>query len=168
MQGPKLNIRHASVADLPALLSLRNYYVENSFATFDEQPLSITSLEAWYAGFSPSGPYQLLVAEAEGTLLGFCCSQQYRAHPAFARTIETSIYTDPTYKGQGIGSALYERLFAILRLQGLHRAVVGIALPNDASIALHARLGFSKVGIFSEYALKNGTLISSQWMERSL
>lgn len=52
--------------------------------------------------------------------------------------------------------------------QGLHRAVVGIALPNDASVRLHARWGFRAVGVFDEYAHKHGRPISSQWMQRAM
>jgi len=41
----------------------------------------------------------------------------------------------------------------------------GIALPNDASIALHRKLGFTDVGVFEEYARKNGRYVSSLWMQ---
>jgi phosphinothricin acetyltransferase len=74
----------------------------------------------------------------------------------------------PDASGRGVGSELYERLFADLAGLGLHRAVVGIALPNEASVRLHARFGFRPVGVFDEYACKNGRLISSQWMERAM
>jgi phosphinothricin acetyltransferase len=46
--------------------------------------------------------------------------------------------------------------------------VVGIALPNDASVRLHARFGFRTVGVFDGYAHKNGRAISSQWMQRAM
>ena len=108
------------------------------------------------------------MARDGASLLGYCSSQAYRAHPAFARTIETSIYVAPDAAGRGVGSALYERLFAALAGEGLHRAVVGIALPNDASIRLHERFGFRTVGVFGEYAYKNGRAVSSQWMQRAM
>jgi len=50
----------------------------------------------------------------------------------------------------------------------VHLAVAGIALPNDASVALHRKFGFSDVGIFDEYAMKHGAYISSLWMQRRL
>jgi phosphinothricin acetyltransferase len=149
-------------------MELRNHYVAHSFATFDEQPLSHAFVESWIASFGPQGPHQLLVAEAPGQLLGYCSSQAYRTHPAFARTIETSVYIAPEAGRRGVGSALYERLFQLLRGQPLHRAVVGIALPNDASIRLHQKFGYTPVGVFTDYAVKNGRYISSHWMERAL
>ena len=163
-----MNIENARAADAHALLALRNHFIVHSFATFDEAPLRLPAVQDWIAGFAATGSHRLLVARDGECLLGYCSSQPYRAHPAFARTIETSIYVAPDAGGAGVGSALYERLFAELADQGLHRAVVGIALPNEASIRLHGRFGFRPVGVFDEYAHKNGRPISSQWMQRAM
>jgi phosphinothricin acetyltransferase len=163
-----LNIANARARDAATLLGLRNHYIAASFATFDEAPLRLAAVQDWVAGFAATGPHRLLVAREGDRLLGFCSSQAYRAHPAFARTIETSVYVAPDAAGTGVGSALYERLFADLGGAGLHRAVVGIALPNEASIRLHSRFGFQPVGVFDEYAHKNGRAISSQWMQRAM
>lgn len=163
----RMRVRSATLEDLVPLMALRNWYVENSNATFDESPLSEPAMQAWFSQFG-QGPHRLLVAEHQGRLLGYCSSQQYRSHPAFLKTIETSIYVQPGSGGGGIGSALYEALFQAIAEQGLHRAVVGIALPNEASVRLHERFGFRSIGVFSEYACKRGQFISSQWMERNL
>lgn len=161
-------IRHAVPADLPGLVELRNHYVLNSRATFDTELHTVDSLRPWLQGYATQGRYQLLVADVSGVVAGYCCSQPYRAHPAFARTIETSIYIAPGCTNQGLGRALYESLFHALRDEGLHRAYVGIALPNPGSVALHARFGFREVGVFHEYAEKHGERVSSVWMERAL
>jgi phosphinothricin acetyltransferase len=163
-----LEIEYAGAEDVDALMQLRNHHVLHSHATFDETPLSRQDIVEWMARFRADGPHRLLVGRRGGRLLGFCSSQAYRPHPAFARTIETSIYVDPGAGRGGIGSRLYAALFERLAGEALHRAVVGIALPNDASIALHAKFGFRPVGVFDEYACKNGRFISSQWMERRL
>ena len=167
-----MQIDPASPGDAAALLALRNHYIAHSFATFDEAPLALSDVRAWIDGFRAEGPHRLLVARHRVRLLGWCSSQAYRAHPAFARTIETSVYVAPEAGRAGVGAALYARLFADLAQDPagaqLHRALVGIALPNEASIRLHARFGFRAVGVFDEYAHKNGRAISSQWMQRNL
>ena len=163
-----MNIETARDSDDDALLTLRNHYIAHSFATFDEAPLRLPAVRDWIAGFGAAGPHRLLVARDGARLLGYCSSQPYRMHPAFARTIETSVYVAPDAARAGVGAALYARLFAGLAGEGLHRAVVGIALPNEASIRLHGRFGFRAVGVFDEYAHKNGRAISSQWMERPM
>lgn len=92
------------------------------------------AVSAWIGSFSRSGPHRLFVATEEERLLGFAGSQRYRSHPAFRKTIETSIYVVPDALGHGVGSALYENLFKEISGEGLHRAVVGINLPNEASV----------------------------------
>ena len=163
-----MNIRAAESTDLEALRALRNYYVASSYATFDEQSLTSEDIREWYDGFAENGPHRLLLAEASGALAGYAASQVYRARPAFRKTVETSIYVSPDQGGRGVGSMLYTALFAAIANEGLHRAVVGIALPNDASVRLHEKFGFIRVGTFSEYAIKNDEFISSLWMEKAL
>jgi phosphinothricin acetyltransferase len=163
-----MQIRHATAEDCDCLLRLRNHYIVSSFAVFDEEPLSSESVARWISSFATTGPYRLLVATDGSELMGFACSQQYRSHPAFRRTVETSIYTAPGQSRKGIGTALYTSLLSALEAENLHRAVVGIALPNEASVNLHKRLGFTEVGVFNEYAVKGGRYISSVWLERQL
>jgi phosphinothricin acetyltransferase len=61
---------------------------------------------------------------------------------------------DQEATGRGIGSALYDQLFAVLRHSAIHAAIGGIALPNDASIALHEKFGMMKVAHFREVGFK--------------
>ncbi|MEZ9363362.1 N-acetyltransferase family protein [Vibrio sp. 10N.286.49.E11] len=60
------------------------------------------------------------------------------------------------------------QLFASISDYDVHRVVSGVALPNEASIALHKRFGFREVGVLNEYAKKNGQYISSMWLEKAL
>ena len=57
---------------------------------------------------------------------------------------------------------------AWLEDEDVHRAVAGIALPNEASVRLHRRMGFNEVGVFDEYAIKGDRYLSSLWMQRPL
>lgn len=148
-------------------MALRNHYIAHSNATFDEQPLSMPAIESWMAGFSHQSRHCMWVACIGPEVVGFSSSRPYRDHPAFSRTVETAVYVKPGCTSTGLGSALYAALFDSLASLGLHRAVAGIALPNEASVALHVKFGFTSVGVFSEYACKNGQYVSSLWMERA-
>jgi phosphinothricin acetyltransferase len=161
-------VRPARRSDLAELVAIHNYYVEQSVATFDTEATSVESRTAWFESFSNLGPHRLLVAVENQRVLGCASSAPYRAHPAFAQTVEVSIYVDPDVRTTGVGSALYNALFDELRHESLHSAVAGIALPNDASVALHRKFGFTEVGVFEEYATKHGRYISSLWMQRRL
>jgi L-amino acid N-acyltransferase YncA len=67
-----------------------------------------------------------------------------------------------------VNSALYRALLRELAAEPVHVALAGIVLPNEPSVALHRKLGFREVGVFHEYATKNGQYLSSVWMELRL
>jgi phosphinothricin acetyltransferase len=165
-------IRAADVDDLDSLTGIYNHAVVASYATFDEEPQAASGRRAWFEQFAEHGRHRLLVAcvdeSAQREAIGYACSQRYRPHPAFDETVEFSIYLAPDAQGRGVGTALYDALFDALRDEAVYCVVVGIALPNDASVALHRRFGFRDVGVFEQYAIKQGRRISSLWMQRLL
>lgn len=152
--------------DLPRITEILNELVASSIATFDTRPKTVAGLREWFAKFSGSGPHRLLVARREGAVLGYAASSGYRDHDAFRETVEVSIAVDRGCRGHGIGALLYSALLEALAGEPVHVMVAGIALPNDASVALHRRFGFTEVGTFTEYAIKNGEYLSSVWMQR--
>jgi phosphinothricin acetyltransferase len=161
-----IDIRLGTEDDLPQIVGILNYTAANSIATFDTRPVSVEERRDWFGQFSPVGPYRLLVAQRGNRVVGYACSHRYRDHEAFRETVEVSIALDASSRGQGVGTSLYRELFDCLAHEPVHAALAGIALPNDASVALHRNFSFTEVGIFREYAVKNGQYISSIWMQR--
>lgn len=164
-----MEVRPASLDDLPAVVELYNHHVEHGVATFDETPTTVEDRVAWFQTYSTSGPHRLLVADVGNhtpAIAGCAYSSPYRQHPAFAETVELGIYLAPDRLGQGLGTQLYAQLIDDLASEPVHRAVAAIALPNEASVRLHRRFGFEDVGVFDEYATKWGRRISSLWMQR--
>lgn len=161
-----IEIKFGTLRDVPEITDLFNYYILNTNARFEEQVFSYENRTQWFAQFCRSSKYQLYVAVEHEKLLGFACSQQYRSSCAFNDTVEVTIYLSKAVKGKGIGSLLYGHLLSELKKQAVHRALSGIALPNDASLALHRKFGFKQVGIFDQYAKKHGSYISSVWLEK--
>ncbi|WP_107102675.1 GNAT family N-acetyltransferase [Streptomyces phaeochromogenes] len=166
--GDGLVVRTGRKDDLPELVRIYNHYVTHSIITFDTQPVTVESRLQWFERFSDTGPHRLFVATTGYRVLGCASSSPYRTHPAFDQTVELGVYVDPDARAAGIGSALYRTLIETLRSQPVHVALAGIALPNDASVALHRKFGFTDVGTFAEYATKNGGYISSVWMQLRL
>jgi len=161
-------IRRAREDDLAALTTLYNHYVERTPITFDVEPYTVEQRRAWLAGFAERGRHQLLVAEEGGRLVGWAGTLRFREKRAYDTTVEMTVYLAPDAIGRGLGAALYEALFAALAGEDVHRAVAGITLPNDASIALHRRFGFAEVGVFREVGRKLGRYWDVLWMERAL
>jgi phosphinothricin acetyltransferase len=166
--GPaQVKITAGIAGDLGAIVGILNYTAANSIARFEARPVSVAERRDWFGQFSATGPYRLVVARDGDQVRGYACSQRYREHEAFRETVEVSIALDVGSRGQGVGTALYRALLDSLDLEpSVHVALAGIALPNDASVALHRKLGFTEVGTFREYAIKNGQYISSVWMQR--
>jgi phosphinothricin acetyltransferase len=162
-----VRIRPGTSPDLYRIVEIHNHYVLNGVATFDVVPSTVESRTTWFAQFQVKGPHQLLVADRDGSVVGYACSSPYRPHPAFLETVEFSIYVDPEDAHLGVGSALYSVLIANLENEQVHRALAGIAQPNEASVALHRRFGFEEVGVYDEYAIVSGRYVSSMWMQRS-
>jgi phosphinothricin acetyltransferase len=163
--GP-VEIAPATGADLPAMVEIFNDSAADSIANFATRPASVAERRGWFEQFSATGPHRLLVARRGDQVLGYASSQRYRDHEAFRETVEVSIALHVSCRRQGVGTLLYRALFDCLADEPVHVILAGIALPNDASVALHRKFGFTDVGTFREYAVKNGQYISSLWMQR--
>lgn len=162
-------IRNAQDGDLVALVDIYNHYIEHTAVTFHTQSFTAPERIAWFTSFSEDGPYRLLVAEHDGSIVGYASSSRFKARAAYATSVETTIYLAAAAGGMGIGSVLYGELMEqLLADERLHRAYGGIALPNDASIALHEKLGFSKIGTYREVGHKFDKYWDVAWYEKDL
>ena len=161
-------VRPGAESDLPVLTGIYNHFVEHTVATFDVEPFGVDARRDWFAHYDATGPHRLLVAEVDGRVVGYATSGPFRLKPAYARTVETTVYLDPTATGRGVGSLLYGELIDVVTAEGMHRAYAGVALPNDVSEALHRRFGFRDVGTFTEVGWKQGRWVDVRWYERSL
>ena len=82
--------------------------------------------------------------------------------------MEVTVYVAPGHAGRGIGSRLYGELFPILKTRGIHAVIGGIALPNEASVALHEKFGMRKVAHFEEVGFKFDRWIDVGYWQRTL
>ncbi|MEG8281154.1 GNAT family N-acetyltransferase [Streptomyces sp. AHA2] len=156
--------------DLEALTALYNHYVRETAITFDTAIFTPRERRPWLLSHPEDGPYRLMVATEPGTgrIQGYATSSPFRAKPAYATSVETTVYVAPDAGRRGIGTLLYEALFAALSGEDLHRAYAGVALPNEASVRLHERFGFQHVGTYREVGRKFGRYWDVAWYERPL
>jgi phosphinothricin acetyltransferase len=161
------SVRPAVSGDLAAIGEIYDHYVRISHATFDTEPVGAGQRREWLAEHA-GGRHRIVVAVGAERVIGFASSGRYRARPAYETTVETSVYVHPGFVGRGVGDALYRTLFDALEGEDVHRALAGIALPNDASVALHERFGFHCVAHFSEQGRKFGRFWDVDWYERPI
>lgn len=164
----EIRIRPAARGDLPRMTEIYNHYVVNTPVTFDTEPYTVQSRMAWFEQFAPTGRYRLLVAEENGAVVGYAGSTRFRPKAAYVTTVETTIYCAPESIGKKIGGRLYAALLEAIGAEDIHRVVAGYALPNPASAALHARFGFTPVGVFTENGWKLGRYWDVMWTQRPL
>ena len=159
-------IRPARLEDLPALTQIYNHYVVETPITFDIEPFSVEARRSWFDQFAETGRHRLLVAERDGRVDGYACSQRFRAKPAYDVSVEVTIYLRDGVQRQGLGTGLYGALFEALRGEEIHRFYAGVTLPNPASIALHARFFFRPLAVFSQVGRKFGRYWDVSWYEK--
>jgi phosphinothricin acetyltransferase len=163
------HIRSALSDDLNALVQIYNHYVVETHITFDTEPFAVNERIQWFNQFGDSGGYRLIVAEADDDILGYASSTPFKPRVAYSRSVETSVYLRPECIGGGIGYQLYGTLIdQLIAEASVHRAYGGVALPNDASVALHRKLGFDHVGSYHEVGFKFGKYWDVDWFEKDL
>jgi phosphinothricin acetyltransferase len=164
-----VQVRAAVPADVPALTSLYNHYVEHTHITFDVERFTVEQRAEWFGHYACTGRHRLLVAvDAADTVLGYATSGTFRTKPAYVTSVETTVYVAADAVGRGVGRALYGGLLTALSDEDVHRAYAGVALPNDASLALHERFGFTEIGTFREVGRKFGRYWDVRWLERPM
>lgn len=159
-------IRPATEADAPRLLDIYRPYVEHTAVSFELEP---PALDVFAARIAKSlAGWAWLVAERDGAVAGYAYGTVHRERAAYAKTAETGVYLDEAHHGRGVGTALYTELLQVLAARGFHRAVAGITLPNPASVALHERFGFERIGVYKEVGFKFGRWHDTVWYQRGL
>lgn len=147
-------IRSATSDDAHQICGIYNHYVRETVVTFEEVELSGSEMARRITDVTTQLPW--LVWEVDSVILGYAYATPWKVRSAYRHSVESTIYLAPHATGQGIGRKLYEALIAELRGRDLHCVVGGAALPNPACVALHEKLGFSKVAQFGEIGRKHG------------
>ncbi len=147
-------IRAFQQKGLYAIVDILNYYVKNDVCIFQVEPYSFEEIEAKFKCILPT--YPVFIQEHNDNVVGFAYGARWRDKPAYAKSVETTIYVHPEYKHAGIGEPLYRKLIETLTQMDFHLLVAGMTMPNLGSQRLHEKLGFEKVGVFKDAGMKFG------------
>ena len=142
-----------SPADGEAICAIYNYYVENTAATFEDKPLQIADMEERICKISAKYPY-LVLEDEYGAVNGYAYINTWKERGSYRFSAELSIFVRNGLEGGGMGRQLMERLLEEVRKTNIHALIAAIVIPNEKSIALHEKFGFSKIGHFSEAGYK--------------
>src|SRR5688572_24224993 len=134
-------IRPVQMADAARILEIYAPFISAGPVTFETSRPSLAEFEQRVQKISAKYPY--LVWDENGLVLGYAYASLHRERAAYRWAVETSIYLAPEARGKGIGSRLYNALLDEVKACGFTIAYGIIAMPNDASVALHSKCGFS-------------------------
>ncbi len=163
-----MEIRAATVADIPEIQSIYAHHVLHGAGTFEEEPPTVEEIAERVAKVAEHGWSWLVATDATG-VLGYAYYTQFRDRSAYRYCVEDSVYVREDVRGQGVGKALVTRLIEDATAHGMRQmiAVIGDS-ENTGSIGVHASLGFHMVGTLRSVGVKFGRWVDVVWMQRPL
>jgi phosphinothricin acetyltransferase len=153
--------------DAEALRAIYNVEVLESTVTFDLRPRTAAEQLAWIDEHSGGHP-AIVAVDARDVTVGFASLTPYRPRPAYATTVEDSVYVHRDLRGRGLGRLLLGDLVDLARDHGFHSVIGRVVGDHDASIALHAALGFEEVGREREVGRKFNRWLDVVTMQKLL
>lgn len=159
-------IRPARADDFEAIAAITNHYITTTSIHFAYEPIAVAELRAMWERYRDRHPW--FVTEDASEVLGYAKAGVWRERAAYNWTCEVGLYIADHARGRGIGRALYSRLLDECDRLGFRSVVAGITLPNPASIALHEKLGFERVGTFEDAGWKNGAWHAVEFWQKRL
>lgn len=152
-------IRAVTDLDISEIIRIYNYYVINTAITFESEPVSFEDMVLRVEN-TKSSNLPWLVAQDDDVIIGYAYASNWKGRCAYKHSVEITVYLDHKATTKGWGTKLYTQLLEQLKSTGYHVAIGGISLPNQASIALHEKLGMKQVAHFEEIGHK-----FDQWID---
>ncbi len=159
-------VRPARPEDAEACRDIYAPFVTETWVSFEEEAPSVREMRRRIEGYGES--HGFVVAEANSKVAGYAYGSPHRLRHAYRFSCDVAIYIERGREGQGIGRAIYGALLPTLAECGMHAAFAGIALPNDASLALHEAVGFTRIGVYREVGWKFDDWRDVEWWQKIL
>jgi L-amino acid N-acyltransferase len=163
-----MRIRLVRPADAEPIRVIYNAEVTGSAATLDLVPRTPEEQQAWMAEHRGPHPAIVAVDDDKDLVLGFGSLSVFRNRPAYATTVENSVYVDASRRGTGVGRALLDELVVLAGQHGFHTVIARVGGGNEASIRLHQACGFQMVGVEREVGRKFNRWLDVSVLQRLL
>jgi len=150
-----MQIRDATIADLPAIVAIYNSTVPSRMVTADTEPVSVESRQKWFQDHSPAHR-PLWVAEENGHIAGWLSYSSFHTRPAYQSTCELSIYIASGYRRRGLGAELLARSIGHAPKIGVTTLIGLIFGHNEPSLRLFEKFGFKRWGHLPRVATLDG------------
>jgi phosphinothricin acetyltransferase len=158
-------IRRALREDCPGILEIYNDAVLTTTSTYDYQPRALEHRQQWFDHHERMDFPIFVAADSSGSVVGWSALNPYHDRMGYRFTCENSIYIAEAHRGRGIGKLLLAPLIESARDLGLHAIIAAIDGENAASVRLHEKFGFEKVGHFKSVGFKFNRWLDVIYME---
>lgn len=160
------DIREAGADDAESICLIYNQGIEDRIATLETELRTPDERRQWLTSHGPRHP--VIVAEAEGRVVGWGSLNSFNLRAAYDHVGDFSVYIERAWRGKGVGRALLEALIERARALGYHKLVLAAFPFNDMGMRLYERVGFRRVGVYSEHGLVDGRWVDIVIMEKLL
>jgi len=157
-------IRNANVEDLPQILEIVNHAILHTTSNYLYEVQTVENQLQWFEE-KKSKQFPIIVADYNGTAVGFGTYGTFREKIGYQFTVEHSVYVAPEFIGKGIGKQLLLALIVLAKEEGYHTMIGGIDAANTGSIDFHRKFGFVETGIIKEVGFKFGKWLDLQFMQ---
>jgi len=155
-----LEIRPLRADDWPSVEAIYAEGIATRNATFET---STPSFEEFDTGRHENHRF---VAVGDGRIVGWAALMPVSTRACYRGVAEHSVYVTAAARGSGVGRALMERLIASADAGGIWTIQTSVFPENEASVALHERLGFRVVGRRERIAQLDGVWRDTILLER--
>lgn len=159
------HIRLATRDDLGVINGIYNHYVAHSTCTFQTEPETLAGREAWFTRHEPAF-HPITVIERGGEVMGWASLSPYHSRCGYRLTVEDSVYLRHDQIGRGMGRALLADLCERAGSLGHHTIIAGVSGDQEASVALHEKLGFVRVAHLREVGFKFDRWLDVIYLQR--
>src|SRR5579864_5099731 len=154
MESIAAGVRPATLADAAAIARIYNQGIEDRIATFETELRSVEDIERVL--IERADRYPAVVVERDGEVAAWAWAGSYRSRPCYDPIAEHSVYVAREYRGRGAGRIALQALCDEAERRGFLKLVSRIFPENEASLALHRKVGFREVGVYRRHGKLDG------------
>jgi len=162
-----MNLRDATLDDAEDIVAIYTPIVETTTISFETVAPTVDEMRGRIAKALETHAWLVSVDDA-GRVDGYVYGSKHRERASYQWSVDVTAYVRSDARGRGIARALYVALCERLAARGYYQAFAGIALPNDASIALHESVGFAHLGTYRHVGFKLGAWRDVGWWQKQL
>lgn len=155
----KTAVRRINEWDAPSMLKIYTPYIENTHFTPDKEVPKLSDFIQRIDKYTYGRGW--IMTEVDGVTAGFCLLTENGVEKGDMFTADIQLYVAEDYLRRGVGTSLYSLMLSMMHYENYRRVTAHITLPNDAAVAFHEKMGFSRV---SE---KDGVLLMARDIEQA-